>query len=367
MSSKLEGSTAAKPNDVQASGKPNDTKGKSCVGRLVRFFLHATDFLVFATLIVASLSSLLRLDEFAIGMPLTYSPRMLWLLVAVVLAFCYLCLRRFKRLTIVAILAMLLCYDATWGIAKRRQFDGPLLTLLSFNTHYANGEDIAKLCAIHDVDILCLQETSPSMGPRREFIGALPEYQFFTGDRDAKRDANAKWYFTCITGVRQSLLEQPRSTEVDTAITKFRSFAVKVNLNQGPLWLINVHTTKPVTLRRKDIKLSLKDTLIKAERHRSEYELLRKWLDVHEEPTIPMLVAGDFNAPGNTQNLRFPDLKNAQREAGRGFLLTFPARFPVFGIDHVLGNESIEFQSCEVLNTGLSDHRAMLVRFKLKQ
>jgi len=360
---RLEGSTLEKP----ATAKANDPKGKSCVGRLVRFFLRLADLVAFTALLVASLSSLLRLDQFTIGMPLTYSPRLLWLFVAIFLAFCYLCLRRFKRLAVVAVLAAVLCYDAGWGIGKRKHLDGRILTLLSFNTHYASGEDIAKLCAEHNVDILALQENFPSMGPRREFTKALPQYQFFTGDRDASAERKPKWYFSCITGVRRNLLEQPQTPDLETAITNYRSFALKLNLDQGPIWLVNVHTTKPVTLIRKDIKLSVKDSILKAERHRLEGDRLREWVELHQESITPMLLAGDFNAPGNTQNLRFPGFKNAQREVGRGFHLTFPGRFPIFGIDHVLGNDAIEFQSCEVLNTGFSDHRAMLVRFRMHQ
>ena len=103
---------------------------------------------------------------------------------------------------------------------------------------------------------------------------------------------------------------------------------------------MNVHTTKPIDLSEGFSGL-LSNAYVKATRHRQEADRLQSWLFAHQD--IPVIVAGDFNAPLNTYNGRFEGLINAQDAAGHGVHRTFPRDRPFIGIDHVLASTQFRF------------------------
>jgi endonuclease/exonuclease/phosphatase (EEP) superfamily protein YafD len=100
-------------------------------------------------------------------------------------------------------------------------------------------------------------------------------------------------------------------------------------------------------------------------KHQHEGELLAKWLPRHDD--LPVIVAGDFNAPRQSSNLRLPGMTLAYSVAGSGPHLTFPTFFPVAGIDHTLGNRHVVFHSYTAFDAGFSDHKAQLVRFSIRR
>src|SRR5699024_4410249 len=80
-----------------------------------------------------------------------------------------------------------------------------------------------------------------------------------------------------------------------------------------------------------------------------------------------VIVAGDFNtAPtgGNLSTLA-PQLEGSREQARGGFGFTWPARFPVTRLDHVL-SRGFDASFDEVLERGSSDHRAVLAGLDLK-
>ncbi len=291
----------------------------------------------------------------------TYTPRTVLLTVAVFFFLIYLAVFRIRTALCIVVLSLLLIYDSPWGGGTQpAPTDG--LTLLSFNTHYASGTEIAALCKEHHVDLLSLQEVRSNN--QEDFVAAFEDkYHFFAPDRNADFKYKEPYVFSCLIGIRRELLASaPEDVEIYTAITGYRTMAVRAALASGPLCLINVHTTKPIASGYGK-KFLVKVTPSKAAMHREEHRELRSWLDQYGD--MPVVIAGDFNAPANTGNLRFPGFKNAQRECGEGFHLTFPAKYPIFGIDHVLGNDGVELYSYEVLETGHSDHRAQVAKFRI--
>lgn len=72
------------------------------------------------------------------------------------------------------------------------------------------------------------------------------------------------------------------------------------------------------------------------------------------------LVAGDFNATDGSVIVSrcFPDHLDALTQAGRGWLATWPRRFPLWKIDHMLVGADIRVASARVLDPGASRHRA---------
>lgn len=107
-------------------------------------------------------------------------------------------------------------------------------------------------------------------------------------------------------------------------------------------------------------------------------------LDLPSRPTIPKaliaeglrlaceegglgevdVAAGDFNATDGSMIITtcFPGFRDALAEAGRGWLATWPRRFPIWKIDHVLLGASVRATTAETRDPGTSDHRATVTR-----
>ncbi|MEW6278696.1 MAG: endonuclease/exonuclease/phosphatase family protein [Candidatus Eremiobacterota bacterium] len=81
----------------------------------------------------------------------------------------------------------------------------------------------------------------------------------------------------------------------------------------------------------------------------------------------PTLLAGDFNCPPRSYTHRelSSRLRDAFSEAGLGFGLSYPARTPLWRIDHLFWSRHFRVRSCRVVDTGLSDHRAVIAEADL--
>ena len=88
---------------------------------------------------------------------------------------------------------------------------------------------------------------------------------------------------------------------------------------------------------------------------------------VETDPAEHVIVAGDFNTAATDHNMSslVPPLTDSREQARGGFGFTWPARFPVTRLDHVL-YRGFEATSDEVLSRGSSDHRAVFVGLDLK-
>ncbi len=115
-------------------------------------------------------------------------------------------------------------------------------------------------------------------------------------------------------------------------------------INNRPLRIINTH----LGLKRKE-RMQQTDALI---------ELLNK------EKETPTILAGDFNEwLPRSRVIRRLGQQIRKVSAGR----TFPARLPVFTLDHIFYNDALKLIKSGVVNTALSrkasDHRPLVARF----
>jgi len=305
----------------------------------IKQLARRVETICFWGLAASSLAPLCRLDEFRIGMLLTYSPRILWMLIAGILLVNSLVSKRFYRSGLVLFFACLLIWDTPLGssgraFVKNTTHEQAEFTLLSFNVgnQVDHAQQLAELCLKRNVDLLSLQEVSPLN--RDAFRDALPEYRFFHGDEAIDFEHAEPWVFSSLIGIRKSLLNVGQPVEISTSITGYRTFAIKATLDNGQaLRIANVHTTKPVTI----------------------YYGVEKFL------------SNAANKPANPYNLRFPNTIHAHRNAGSGLHLTFPRSFPVIGIDHIIASENITFTSCDIVDAGFSDHCAQVSTFFFRQ
>jgi endonuclease/exonuclease/phosphatase (EEP) superfamily protein YafD len=236
------------------------------------------------------------------------------------------------------------------------------LALLSFNVHNqpATAETTAAIARRERVDILTLQEVR--LHNRKLFVEALPEFAFFWPDPAKLPTRRSTGVFASMIGLRRESFQRLDDVEVLTGITGYRTFAVRATTTDRPIWIVNVHATKPFWLED-GLAVFVTDAPAKARWHQTEALALSHWL--HERRDSPTIVAGDFNAPPYANVIRVQGLQSAHRQVGSGLQLTFPASFPVWGIDHVLGNRLISFDDYRLLAGGPSDHLAQLARFSV--
>jgi endonuclease/exonuclease/phosphatase (EEP) superfamily protein YafD len=321
-----------------------------------------TESLLVAMIVLTAIAPLLQIDRWRMGMLLTYPPRLLIIFPAAIGLVALLYRRQFVKVTLVAAAIGLLGFDLGFGggpqtsqNAGQQQIIG-----LAFNVHDAtkNVGDLAELCRDNSVQLLCLQEVKAKN--RQAFIDGLPDYKLFSGNESIEYEYSRSGGFDSLIGIHRDLLTASEKIEIATGITGYRTFAVRTLIDSKPIWLVNVHTTKAFWSHG-GITGLINKADYKSLRHTREFDALSDWISSRGD--VPVVIAGDFNAPINSRNLRFKDFESAHRVAGSGFQLTFPAKFPVWGIDHVLGNDRVKFTSYKILKTSYSDHCAQLFEF----
>lgn len=333
------------------------TRKTSLPARLLVYFLN----LILVWLFISALLPYFPTPFLRGEMIFSYPPRFVYFFPALLLSFYFGRRRAFVRLFVSTLTLLLLFFKIGLG-GGPQEAAGRVYTVLAFNVHDAASsvQELKKISEGKNVDILMLQEVKEEN--RAVFVQALEDYVFFAEDKARAFKYAHTWPFTSLTGIRKTLLGDDVPF-VETAITDYRTFAVRAVLEGKPIWVVNVHFLKP---------FSNQDGLYgytgkvphQAARHVSEGALLKGWLLQHQED--PVLIAGDFNAPYYAPVMQLPGISNAHLKAGRGLHRTFPAYFPVWGIDHMLMNGFLKPVSYEVFDAGFSDHLAQLGRFEFE-
>jgi endonuclease/exonuclease/phosphatase (EEP) superfamily protein YafD len=320
-------------------------------------------------LAASAIAPCLHLDRWPAAILLTYPPRLPY--AAAALALTIVCFRRRQRVAAIvgAVTTLVLIGTAGWGGATLQaarpaaaHTDGEI-GLVAFNVHnqVAAAELLRKLVEREHADIVSLQEVR--INNRKHFVEALPEFDFFWAERSPSFNPRSTGVFASMIAVRRERID-PAAVEVASGITSYRTFAVRVAIDEQPLWIVGVHATKPFWLE--EGLFALVTTAPGTARwHHEERDRLLKWIATHND--APVVVAGDFNAPPYSHNMRLEGLHDAHRDAGRGPHLTFPAALPVWGIDHVLGNARVQFSDYRLLEAGPSDHRPQYARFRVSR
>ncbi len=139
--------------------------------------------------------------------------------------------------------------------------------------------------------------------------------------------------------------------EVDLGLQWPRAFATTVSTDDGDIRFYAVHmpSVRPGHESMRNAALR------------------RLATSVETDDAEHVIVAGDFNTASTDNNLKslVPPLEDSRVQARGGFGFTWPARFPVTRLDHVL-YRGFAATSDEVLERGSSDHRAVLAGLDLK-
>lgn len=321
---------------------------------------------------ISALSIPLELDNWPPAVFLSYPPRALFILLAAGFATYLLLARIFLRRTrrgywlrLCTSLVIITCCISSLGWNPLRSIPNDSnavhFSLISANTGGHPVEFTNRLDQANAPDIICLQEAS--INHRQAIAAKLPNYQLFYSNDDPACDQDGALVFSNVIGLLKSTFETERAV-VDSDVTGYRTFAVQTALRSEPsksIAIVNVHTTKALAFHA-GLQGFFFQTPAKSQRHVDERIAIEAWANKQPDNTA-ILLAGDFNAPTKTVGARFRQFTNSHLVASANSLLTFPEAWPVMGIDHVFGNETINFTKSEVLRNETSDHRYRRVEF----
>ena len=232
---------------------------------------------------------------------------------------------------------------------------------IPFSTIHNSAEAVAALQGVvsrEHADILVLQEVR--LNRREEVRQAFGEFRFLAFDPPKGKRPASSGVYAAFTGVRRSILDDPSAVSIFPAITDYRTFAIETRIGGRPLRIVNVHATKPLWTENGWLTAIVRANW-SSRWHLSEARRLAEWINAHGG--VPLIAAGDFNAPHYAWVVRTLGLREAHAVAGHGPHLTWPSLLPLMDLDHVLGGADVEFLEYRTSKLPGSDHLAQIVRF----
>lgn len=225
------------------------------------------------------------------------------------------------------------------GNGRDVQGVGSTVRVLSWNIQDGTGglDRLMELARQSEADILLLQECVSS---RRQLEDLFPSYHLAA-------DAGSE-----VVVLSRYPLREIRDLEFTD-----RGVFTKVNSPIGPLSLSCLHLEKGPRYSWAPFLPAIRTTFRAHETMASSIESL-----LADEFAV---VGGDFNAPPSSPLVRRFAARSAYRQAGTGIGATFPAKFPVWQIDHVLLGEKLRCRSISVEETTLSDHRPLILEIEM--
>lgn len=226
------------------------------------------------------------------------------------------------------------------------------LSVMSFNIHAGTGgEDaIGSFLASSGCDIIGLQEARKPLvvnlpDPVPKIRTMLPGYSLARGGSRGELVTLSR--YPIVSNAEHPLDDLSACTEVvaDVRGRKLRFLNVHV-ITGDPKGLLK---GKGADFRQRLI-LTARTRCIQA----------RALHDLISRSNLPIVLAGDFNSPPDSELYRIlkRDLKDSFSEAGSGFGFTYKANLPLWRIDYIWAGD-LKISRCQTLNPGLSDHRAV--------
>jgi len=225
---------------------------------------------------------------------------------------------------------------ATWNIHGR---------------HETVDEELALL-GRYDPDVVCLQEV-----PRNRIVP----------DAMLRSEKFSAFHFVHI--VNCAVMSRFPVEDVSVRLLpRSRGHVVRISFAPGlTAMLVNVHMPPAALVaqiwpRRGWTRLEGQAELLRRQ-FMDLGEVARLWAGV-----TPVLVVGDFNAPGNYDAVRsgLDPLRDTFLLAGHGWGKTFSAAIPASRIDMIYASQAFEAVDCRALPRGPSDHRAVIADLVLQ-
>ncbi|MCM1013788.1 endonuclease/exonuclease/phosphatase family protein [Brevibacterium sp. XM4083] len=245
---------------------------------------------------------------------------------------------RFSVLSVIGVLVPALVWGVMFGgpLLPGRDAGTPDLTVATQNVGARLPEPTATAQNIvaADPDIVTMQELASLSG------------------QIIQDELNASFAHSEVVDTLGVWSKWPMSTpeEIDLGLQWPRAFATTIATDHGDIRFYAVHmpSVRPGQEGMRNAALRRLSTVIEGD-------------DAEQ-----IIVAGDFNTASTDRNFDelVPPLKDTRVEARGGFGFTWPARFPVTRLDHIL-YRGFTATSDRVLGEGTSDHRAVIAGLDL--
>lgn len=302
-----------------------------------------------------------------IGIILTYFPRMLYPLPALVLAiFAW---RWSRRLAAINLVMLFVAAGPIMEFRYGGVFAGPAsddaIKILSCNVQRYEPDflDVLREIDSLDPDIVAFQESNLNYPPQIEYFH--------------KKPWNQAGFHQFRVFSKYPIKELP-NTGLTTGHGRWPLFCVggfEIETDQGSFYVFNLHQSTP----RNELSDLSAETLFSGEsalqiekrrRYRvNESRMIREYID-NLRGDRPFVVVGDFNAPSSSSfyQTNWGDLQNAFDRSGFGYGYTancetqshWPTGLPWARVDHILGSDEIRFERCITGKSNGSDHRLIM-------
>lgn len=234
------------------------------------------------------------------------------------------------------------------------QPSGPTLRVLTYNVNYGLAGDVETLAAIEDAeaDIVVLQETTPAWESAiRDFAPLSVRYPHMHFHHS--RGAGGMAVLARFPLHEQEIIEAPSEW--------FPAWRLVVDSAVGRVQLLVVHLHPPVSDSGSVVSGYFTTPTV---REREIVEYLE-----HLDPTLPTIVAGDFNERDGRaiEALRARGFRSAVTELhGRRTTWRWQTSLGEIRaqLDHVAHDERLVPRSAEVIEAGRSDHLPVIVVFE---
>lgn len=321
-----------------------------------------------AALVAFYLAENLGAERFGATALLLYLPQHGWGLLPLVLLFWTLWRRQFRlagfSATLVLFWAHALLGFRFFGALTHRG-ESHSLRLMTYNIERGAGGVAALEAAIRaqNPDIVCLQESQGvhygrGFAPGAQIAARFPGWSAAQG------------------GDVLTMSRLPMRSHRDSPLRGTRRLLeTTFDTPQGAVRVLNVHVSTSFSAQSRTARgakagrigrvlLIVADAKPAAQARMAQIAPLQK--AIARDPKIPLLLAGDFNSPprGGFYGAISRGLDDAWTRGGTGAGSTFPARFPLLPIDHVL-SRGVLMRRAWVPKVRASDHRPLVVDFRL--
>lgn len=238
-----------------------------------------------------------------------------------------------------------------WDQTKLEQYqqNGNGLRIITFNTL---GHDIETLKQLKTLkpDILCIQES-----PQPALLQQIGD-EIFDG------------FTSVVRGGDCSIITNGKITQNEIPSTHRFYLPVTIQLPSGfTVVVVSLHFYPPVVCFNLFSSSCWQDQTTNRIRRREQMRILREHIDTIPKD-IPIIVAGDYNAPSGDELYRQlqPRLSDAYPIAGIGWGDSFHNEYPVVRIDQVWISNHFQPTALITHSSQSSDHRVVICDLILK-
>lgn len=271
-----------------------------------------------------------------------------------------------RRVAVAVLLSVLL------GTAAGNPRSERYLNVMTFNIHHgeapggaASLDEMARLIARHEVDVVALQEVDRHWSNRSAYADQVEElaarlgmYAFFGPIYDlpsAEPGRPNRMYGLAL------LSRFPIVEGRNNVLTRLPTVGSEARTRLMPGFPMIAIDVDGVVLQVYNTHLDYRgDPSVRRQQVAETVALLA-------EETAPRVLMGDLNAPPEAPELAplLDLLVDAWRVRGAGDGFTYPADEPVRRIDYILTSPDVRVESVRVVETTASDHRPVVARITL--